>query len=63
MRAQMVDRLPADRHRAVILCLEPGDDAQQRRLPAAGRTDQRQKLTVRSMPLSTGVWPNDLVIA
>jgi len=40
VRAQMVDRPPADRHRAGILRLEPGDDAQQRSTSAAGRADQ-----------------------
>ena len=38
--------LAAEQERALVGVLEPGDQAQGRRLAAAGRTEQREKLTV-----------------
>jgi hypothetical protein len=43
---QTVDGSSAERDRPLILRLEAGDDADKRRLPAAGRTDQRQEFAV-----------------
>jgi hypothetical protein len=47
MRRLGIDRAAADAHRPGILMQEAGDDAQQRGLAAARRSEQRQELALR----------------
>jgi hypothetical protein len=65
VRPQVIDAGAADLDRARVLPLEPGDDPQQRRLAAARGTDQVRNspsAMSRSIGVSTGVAPNDLVM-
>ena len=50
-RRQIVDGLAADLDHAVADILEPGDHPQRRRLAAAGRTDQRDKLAILDLKI------------
>jgi hypothetical protein len=43
---QGIDSSAADRDRARVSCLEPGNDSQEGRLPATRRAQQRQELAV-----------------
>jgi hypothetical protein len=48
-RHEMVDRLAVEQHAAFRLGDEARDDAQQRRLPAAARPEQRHELSARDV--------------
>ena len=50
-RRQMVDRFAVEQHAAFALRDEAGDDAQQRRLAAAARPEQRDELAAGKVEL------------
>ena len=61
-RAHVVDDLAADLDEAAVGLLEPGDGAEQRRLPAARRADEHGELAggdVERYPFSTRLVPKD----
>ena len=66
VRPQVVDGYAADQHRAGRLRLEARDDADERRLAAAGCADERQELAVRDVKADVARArerpPNDLPI-
>ena len=53
LRGHAGDLAPVDAHLAGIGLFESADDAQQRRLAAAGRAEQRGQLTARDVQVDT----------